>query len=104
MATVIDLATRMVTGWQLASPALLAGQMSVRWLRALAEHAGEQSVWSARPLHDGHATIGVVVAYERLTSRTEGGQLIEMGVLDRLGAVRRDLVMLWPHAIVEKRT
>lgn len=61
---------------------------------------GEVGQPAARLLFDGRATVGMVVDDEGLATLGEGSELVEIGVLDCLRAVRGDPVQRWPDAVV----
>jgi hypothetical protein len=62
--------------------------------------AGEVGQPAPGLLIDGRAAIGMVVDDERLAALGEGSELVEIGVLDRLCAVRGFPVPGWPDAVV----
>ena len=51
-------------------------------------------------LLDGGGAIGVMVDDEGLPAPREGGELVKVGVLDRLSAMRRDPVARGPDSVV----
>src|SRR5262245_3195858 len=61
---------------------------------------GEVGEPTARLLLDTGRAIGVVVDDEGLASGSEGGELTQVGMLGRLGAVRGDAVQVGPDAVV----
>jgi len=62
--------------------------------------AGEVGQPAVRLLFDGCAAIGMVVDDQGLATLGEGSELVEIGVLDRLRAVRGLPVRRWPDAVV----
>ena len=60
---------------------------------------GEVSQAAVCLLLDGGGAVGMVVGDDRLSALGEGSELAEVGVLDRLGAVRGDRVPGRPDAV-----